>query len=214
MQVASVTHGHSPSPLAICCVCKFSVGGLDHLYVLGLGNHGCFSKSIVCRLLLVTQLGRLRQSSSWHARSGDSIYLQPEFACLRHCNHYTARQGHLGRLSINKHKLSAEDFVLLSQGNFLLLTSLEIKDPCLDAEGMAMLTKANWPSLQNLHRCLSLNLGPSAIVHLLAANWPIGHFSLLRMPVNTATSAQLAKLSFSNLIAIYLIETDLTTAIV
>ena len=79
---------------------------------------------------------------------------------------------------------------------------------------MAMLTKASWPLLHELHLCLGMGLGPAAIVHLSAAKWPLEQLSLSKMPVNTATAAQLAKLTFSNLAAVCLIETGLTTAAV
>ena len=60
---------------------------------------------------------------------------------------------------------------------------------CLDAEGMALLAKGNWPVLMDIRLSHNPTLDAVVIAHLSAAKWPLASLWLSYMPVTAVIAA-------------------------
>lgn len=93
-----------------------------------------------------------------------------------------------------------------------MLKSLDVSGNRIDAGGMALLAKGNWPLLTQLVLSSNPSIGAASIAHLSAARWPLEGLNLDHMPLTAAGAAELAKLRLPNLNSISLCGARLTAA--
>ena len=106
---------------------------------------------------------------------------------------------------------SAQGVLPLSQGKWPGLQVLHSSCNGLDAEGMALLAKGDWPLLGDIQIDENPALDAVAIAHLSAASWALQTLELSCMPFTSAMAAELAKLQLPSLTRISLSSTHFTT---
>ena len=119
----------------------------------------------------------------------------------------------LDYLNLSHCGLATQDCLILSQGNWPALRTLELTHNRIDAEGMALLAKAKWPILTTFQLSYNPALNAEAMAHLSAAKWPLRRLELSHMPISAALTAELAQLHLSKVTSVTLTSPHIAAAI-
>ena len=120
----------------------------------------------------------------------------------------------VGYLNLSHCGLATQDCLVLSEGNWPALRTLELTHNSIDAVvGMTLLAKGKWTRLTTLHLTYNHPLDAEAMIHLSAANWPLQSLGLSHMPISAALTAELAQLHLSKVTSVTHIRTHIAAAI-
>ena len=120
---------------------------------------------------------------------------------------------HLEHLNLSNCGLGSHDCLVLIQGNWPALRTLQLIHNRIDADGMALLAKGKWRKLTTFQLSYNPALDAEAMTHLLAAKWPLECLELSHMPISVALTAELAQLHLSKLTSVALTRTHIAAAI-
>lgn len=121
----------------------------------------------------------------------------------------------LSSLELNDNQLDAKSISELIKGNWTALESLDLSSNKLDTEAMEQLVKGNWPALKYLWLSINPLLDGTAISQLSRAKWPQLHdLSLSYTRVTVEMMEQLVKLPLPKLRTLSLSGSGLDEAVV
>ena len=121
--------------------------------------------------------------------------------------------GHLAHLNLSDCGLGSHDCLVLIQGNWPALKTLQLSHNRIDADGMALLAKGKWRKLTMFRLSYNPALDAEAMTHLLAAKWPLECLELSHMPISAALTAELAQPHLSNVTSVTLTSPHTAAAI-